>query len=150
MNTKRKQLLHCFLGITALVWSGCVMFVSPYDEVTDKAISDLSTQTEQFFAKSASKISYSDTNSFVTQAKGSLQAIRLRSELYGDKNKGEISDIDKLQQNFDLLLSLTKTPPVSATEWNVAHAEIQSNFRSLMQIELAKKHSGVSEAKTSS
>ncbi len=43
---------RCLLVIAILTLSsGAVMFVSPYDEVTDKPITDLESKTELFFAK---------------------------------------------------------------------------------------------------
>jgi hypothetical protein len=138
-------------AIFSLLISSCaVVLVGPYDEITDKAITDLETKTEQFFMKAESiGVSYEDTKSFVSEAKGSLRAIRLRSELYGaDKNKGELTDIDLLDQNFDNLMELRKTGSLSNTAWKAARTSIEINFQALLQIELAKKRSsGVSEPK---
>jgi hypothetical protein len=134
--------------------SCAVVFVGPYDEVTDKAISDLETKTEQFLAKMEStKGSYEANKSFYVDAKASIRAIRLRAELYGrDKNKGELDDIDRLEKAFDLLAELHKTGPLIGGErgsGTLARAEIETNFQALLQIELAKKRSsGISSPKT--
>jgi hypothetical protein len=53
----------------ALALSSCVVFVGPYDEVTDKAITDLQVKTEQFLAKlEVNGGSYSDNRSFYEEA----------------------------------------------------------------------------------
>ena len=137
-------------AILSLLISSCaVVFVGPYDEVTDKAITDLETKAEHFFAKQSKTVSYEDTKSFVQEAQGSINAIRLRAEVYGkDKNSGELRELDLLSQNLNNLLDLAKTNPSQDT-WKTARSLVEINFQSLIQIELAKKRSsGVSAPKS--
>lgn len=137
-------------AILGLLISSCaVMLVGPYDEVTDKAITDLETKAEHFFAKQSKAVSYEDTKSFVQDAQGSINAIRLRAEVYGkDKNSGELRELDLLSQNLNNLLDLAKTNP-SQDAWEPARTLVETNFQALIQIELAKKRSsGVSAPKT--
>jgi hypothetical protein len=131
----------------ALLTSCAVMWVGPYDEVTDKAIMDLQTKTEQFFAKAESTgANYESSKTFYQDAKASTRSIRLRAELYGkEKNKGELDDIDRLEENLDNLVKLHQAGPLTGKAGAIARAQLEANFQSLLQIELAKKHSsGVS------
>ena len=137
--------------LSLFICSCAVVLVGPYDEVTDKAISDLETKTEQFLAKMEStKGSYEANKSFYDDAKASIRAIRLRAELYGtEKNKGELDDIDKLGQAFDQLAELHQIGPLAGRAGNTARSLIETNFQALLQIELAKKRSsGISAPKT--
>jgi hypothetical protein len=135
--------------VSVLVTSCAVVLVGPYDEVTDKAITDLETKAEHFFAKQSKTVSYEDTKSFVQEAQGSINAIRLRAEVYGkDKNSGELRELDLLSANLNNLLDLAKTSP-SQDAWRPARTLVEINFQSLIQIELAKKRSsGVSAPKS--
>ncbi len=127
------------------------MLVGPYDQVTDKAISDLETKTELFLAKmEATGGSYESNKTFYQESKAAIRAIRLRAELYGkDKNRGELDDLDKLDQNFDNLAELHRAGPLTGKPVNIARVEIETNFQSLIQIELAKKRSsGISKKRS--
>src|SRR5712691_5536460 len=132
--------LLAIAALTVLATSCAVVLVGPYDEVTDKAISDLETKTEQFLAKMEStKGGYDGNKSFYDDARASIRAIRLRAELYGtDKNKGELDDIDKLQQAFDQLAELHQTGALAGRAGTTARSLIETNFQALLQIELAK------------
>jgi hypothetical protein len=152
-NAKEKAqiLAHSFalISVVAVALTSCaVVFVGPYDEVTDKAINDLETKMELFLAKmEATAGSYGRNKAFYQESKAAIRAIRLRAELYGkDKNKGELDDLDKLDQNLDNLADLHRAGPLSGKAVNIARAQIETNFQSLIQIELAKKRSsGISQ-----
>ncbi|MEP6698288.1 MAG: hypothetical protein ABJB09_01020 [Verrucomicrobiota bacterium] len=135
-----------WLPLLALLLSSCaVMLVGPYDEVTDRSISDLEMKTELFLAKmQLTQGSYQANRSFYTEAKASIRVIRIRAEIY-DKNKGEITNLALLEQNLDNLAELHRAGSLSGTPGEIARAQIETNFKALLQIELAKKRSsGVS------
>jgi hypothetical protein len=149
MKSKAISLRPSFLIIALLTLSSCaVMLVGPYDEVTDKAVTDLESKTELFFAKLANTHGrYEDNKSFYNETKASLSAIKLRAELY-PKNGGELKAIDLLTDNFKNLEELNQVGPLTPAVASPAHSSIQTNFQSLLQIELAKKRSsGISPAK---
>jgi hypothetical protein len=135
--------------ISVLVASCAVVLVGPYDEVTDKAITDLAMKTEQFFVRMESNGgSYESNRSFYQDAKASIRAIRLRAELY-EKNQGELTELDLLAANLDNLAKLHRLGPLTGNVASIARTQIETNFKSLMQIELAKKRSSGVSAKTS-
>jgi hypothetical protein len=132
--------------VGAFVTSCAVVFVGPYDEITDKAINDLAMQTEQFLAKmEATGGDYESNRSFYRDAKASIRSIRLRAELY-EKNEGELKELVLLDQNFDNLAKLHRLGSLTGITGSIARTQIEANFKSLIQIELAKKRSsGVSK-----
>jgi hypothetical protein len=132
--------------VGAFVTSCAVVFVGPYDEITDKAINDLAIKTEQFLAKmEATSGDYESNRSFYRDAKASIRSIRLRAELY-EKNEGELKELDLLDQNFDNLAKLHRLGSLTGMTGSIARTQIEANFKSLIQIELAKKRSsGVSK-----
>jgi hypothetical protein len=132
--------------VGAFVASCAVVFVGPYDEITDKAINDLAMKTEQFLAKmEATGGDYESNRSFYRDAKASIRSIRLRAELY-EKNEGELKELDLLDQNFDNLAKLHRLGSLTGMTGSIARTQIEANFKSLIQIELAKKRSsGVSK-----
>jgi hypothetical protein len=133
-------------AVAALIISGCaVMLVGPYDEVTDKAINDLEIKTEQFIAKMENtRGDYEGNKPFYVDAKASVRTIRLRAELY-PKNAGELKELDLLDQNLDNLAKLHRAGALTGIAADGARTALEANFKSLTQIELAKKRSsGVS------
>ena len=133
---------HSWLALLAVLFSSCaVMLVGPYDEITDKAITDLAYRTQLFFAKTeADGSGYAANASFYRDAHASLRAIRLRAELY-PKNTGELKAIDLLSQNFDNLAELHRDGPLTGLAGKTARQLIETNFHALLQIELSKKRS---------
>lgn len=140
----------CLLGLLILFFGGCaVILVGPYDEVTDQAITDLANRTEEFLTRMESTgAPYHGNETFYSDAKARLRAIRLRAELY-PKNTGELTLLDKLSENLDNLSDLHRAGPLTGTAGEVARKLIETNFEALLQVELAKKRSsGISAPKT--
>lgn len=140
----------CLLGLLILFFGSCaVILVGPYDEVTDQAITDLASRTEEFLTRmEATGAPYHGNETFYSDAKGRLRAIRLRAELY-PKNTGELTLLDKLSENLDNLSDLHRAGPLTGTAGEVARKLIETNFEALLQVELAKKRSsGISAPKT--
>jgi len=129
---------------------GCaVTLVGPYDEVTDQAITDLANRTEQFLVRmQTTGAPYQGNEAFYTDAKARLATIRLRAQLYAN-NQGELTEIDLLSANLDKLAALHRVGPLTGPTGKAARQLIETNFESLLQIELAKKRSsGVSAPKS--
>lgn len=158
-----------FILLLALLISGCaVSFIGPYDELTDRAITDLQNRTELFITRMRETGGrYSQNRDFYSDARARLASIRLREELYARKLKRDQSDtstpevvlkkgqpdpndptlrlIELLRGNLDQLEKLHQEGPLTGTAGKVAHQLINTNFQSLLQLELAKKRSsGVS------
>jgi hypothetical protein len=129
---------------------GCaVSLVGPYDEVTDQSITDLANRTEQFLVRmQTTGAAYQGNEAFYTDAKARLATIRLRAQLYPN-NQGELNEIDLLSANLDKLAALHRVGPLTGPTGKAARELIETNFESLMQIEIAKKRSsGVSVPKS--
>jgi hypothetical protein len=129
---------------------GCaVTLVGPYDEITDQAITDLANRTEQFLVRmETTGASYQGNEAFYIDAKARLATIRLRAQLYAN-NQGELNEIDLLSANLDKLAALHRVGPLTGPTGKAARQLIETNFESLLQIELAKKRSsGVSAPKS--
>lgn len=129
---------------------GCaVTLVGPYDEVTDQAVTDLANRTEQFLVRmQTTGASYQGNEAFYTDAKARLATIRLRAQLYAN-NQGELKEIDLLSANLGNLAALHRAGPLTGAVGMHARQLIETNFESLLQIELAKKRSsGVSAPKS--
>lgn len=149
MRTNRHLGKAISIVALALTLSSCVVFVGPYDEVTDKAITDLQVKTEQFLAKmEVTGGSYSDNRNFYEEAKGAIRSIQLRAALY-EKNEGERNELKLLEENLDNLAELHRAGPLKGRALTAARSLLEANFQSLIQIELAKKRSsGVSAPKS--
>lgn len=129
---------------------GCaVTLVGPYDEVTDQAVTDLANRTEQFLVRmQTTGAPYQGNEAFYTDAKARLATIRLRAQLYPN-NQGELKEIDLLSANLDNLAALHRVGPLTGAVGVHARQLIETNFESLLQIELAKKRSSGVSAPTS-
>jgi hypothetical protein len=126
--------------------SGCaVTLVGPYDEVTDQAITELANRTEQFLVRmETTGAPYRGNEAFYIDAQARLATIRLRAQLYAN-NQGELHELDLLSANLDKLAALHRVGPLTGQSGKLARQFIETNFESLIQIELAKKRSsGVS------
>jgi hypothetical protein len=140
-----------FLSLLLFLFSGgcAVTLVGPYDEVTDQAVTDLANRTEQFLVRmETTGAPYQGNEAFYTDAKARLATIRLRAQLYAN-NQGELKEIDLLSANLDNLAALHRVGPLTGPNGKTARQLLETNFESLLQIELAKKRSsGISAPKT--
>ena len=86
--------------LAALITSCAAVFVSPYDETTDRLITDLSVKTETAIAKAdAGKLSEEDRAKFYDEALGTVRTMKRRSSLFA-KNDDEIKALTQLEQRF--------------------------------------------------
>jgi hypothetical protein len=102
-------------SLLALLFASCsVLFVSPYDEVTDRAATDLVTKTEIFIVRYATTTNETGPTvrhgkpydagaaTFYNEARGAAAAMLLRSE-QKDKNDGEIQILRNLVTRYSQL-----------------------------------------------
>jgi len=103
------------LALLPLLFASCsVLFVSPYDEVTDRAATELGTKTEIFivrYAGTADETGHivrrgkpydAEAATFYTEARGAVAAMLLRSE-QKDENEEEIQILRNLVTRYSQL-----------------------------------------------
>jgi hypothetical protein len=144
--------------LLALLMAGCsVLFVSPYDEMTDRAISDLVVKTETFLGRysattndlgrlvKAGRAFDDEAAKFYNEARGATAAIRLRSE-QKDKNEEEIKMLRDLSSQYDRLEASHRLGTITKQSAKGLH----TTLRSLLQVQLTKKHIGTYKTNSSS
>jgi triphosphoribosyl-dephospho-CoA synthetase len=143
-------------ALLPLLFAGCsVLFVSPYDEVTDRSATELATKTETFLARYAAttqagkivkpgKPYDSEAASFYNEARGAAAAMLLRSE-QKSKNEEEIQILRDLITRYDQLEASHRLGTIT----NSSAPGLHRTMRALLQVQLAKKHIGTSKAPAS-
>jgi hypothetical protein len=140
-------------AVAALLLAGCaVLFVSPYDETTDRAVSDLVAKTETFLGRYAATVDESgklarpgrayddEAAKFYNEARGAAAAILLRSE-QKDKNDEEIAILRDLSTRYDQLEASHRLGRITKT----SAAGLHRTLRALVQVQLTKKHIGTTK-----
>jgi hypothetical protein len=125
-------LLACipFVGCTAV-------FVAPYDETTDRLLTDLSVKTQTAIAQAdAGELSPADREKFFDEAFGSVRAMKTRSALF-QKNDDEIKALAQLEQRYQDLKNHGVSPRTSLS------IGLRASLLDLQQIQIAKKRSSV-------
>jgi hypothetical protein len=116
--------------------SSC-QFNAPYDDKTDKGITDLTEATEKFVAKcDMERVPYSKVGDFYTDAIGSVRAIKDRSDVYL-KNEQEIKVLNRLETKFERLRQSHQEGPITSS----LAEPVRISLRSLQQMQIAKKRS---------
>jgi hypothetical protein len=108
------------LALLPLFFASCsVLFVSPYDEVTDRAATDLVTKTETFLVSyiaitnetgrivRSGKPYDHEAATFYNEARGAAAAMLLRSE-QKDKNEEEVQILRNLSTHRSLSAAYAK------------------------------------------
>ncbi len=141
--TNRAQIrVRHFTGaalLLPLLLLGCaVVFVSSYDEITDREIQEAAKTTEVLIGDVlANQTSYHKHAKEYREIDGALGALEMRAANY-QKNEAEI---ELLQKTRAALRNLQRTHK-EIGPFRVAEAEgVRSLFRSLIHHELAKKRS---------
>jgi len=126
--------------VFGLLLAGCsVVFVAPYDAIVDQSLTDLYAQTLTFLDRmERTGDSYASQRGFYDEAKGTVSAIKVRAALL-PKNSGTIKNLDELSGQYDRLAELHRRGSLVGLKAKIARELIDSNFRSLMQLELHKK-----------
>ena len=144
------------LALQPLLFASCsVLFVSPYDEVTDRAATDLVTKTEIFIVRYAAttdetgkivrrgKPYDAEAATFYNEARGAAEAMLLRSE-QKDKNDEEIQILRNLITRYGQLEACHRLGLITKT----SAAGLHRTLRALVQVQLTKKHIATSREAT--
>lgn len=140
-----------WLFFVPLLLASCssVVFVSDYDEVTDQAATELAARTETFLARYAASTnetgtitregkSYdSEAATFYAEARGAAAAILLRADqkLHNEDEINVVQSLIKQYERLEASHRLGTITPKSA-------AGLHRTLRSLLNIQLTKKHIG--------
>lgn len=137
--TASVPLLAAFLALIFL--SGCAaVFIAPYDETTDRLLTELSVKTETAIIRAdAGQLSAEERENFFEESLGAIRTMKARSALFA-KNEDEVSALGDLERLYEELRKRGSPPRSSfATGLRVTLLDLQ-------QIQIAKKRSSVFSA----
>ena len=142
-----------FLVLPLLLASCSVLFVSPYDEMTDRAATQLVIKTETFLARYLTTVdsntgklmtrgrAYDDEAAkFYNEARGEAAAISLRAE-QKDKNQEEIKILSDLRIQYGKLEASHRLGNIT----NSSAEGLRLSLRALLHVQLTKKRLGSSK-----
>jgi hypothetical protein len=161
MRTANSVWIHgrvfSLLALLSLFVASCsVLFVSPYDEVTDRAATELVTKTEIFivgYAATTDETGHivrrgkpfdAEAATLYTEARGAAAAMLLRSE-QKDKNDEEIQILRNLSTRYDQLEASHRLGSITKN----SAAGLQRTLRALVQVQLIKKRLATSQQASS-
>lgn len=128
-----------------------VRFVSEYDEVTDRGVTELEKMVDDTLGAIAKETApaclYASHTQFYAAVRSAVRVLSVRNHLRGEKNALTSQQIDSLQPNaFDPLEQLHQmasraTPPrcMDPTLLAQDHQAIDQNLEAILKLELAKK-----------
>jgi len=134
-------------SLLCLVMMGCaVHFVSDYDEVTDRTITELQVQTEAFVLKMADAAgtpagTYDSNMVFYTEAKATILTMESRAAAM-PKNQTTVDQLKKLAENIDLMAELHQKAGDKGLTVDLAGPVrdiLDVQFRAIMKHEMDKK-----------
>ncbi|MGV7928107.1 MAG: hypothetical protein AB2L13_04220 [Spirochaetota bacterium] len=150
MSCRRKKsgmpivsvLMVCLVVFTAGAGlPGCitpkVKLVGTYDEITDRAVTDLQKKTASFFQKMKSsaggEASYNNSTAFYDEARGDVAALIMRAEVIekGLKVNPLTKNFRDLQKQYEDLAGLHKTNPPPAA-FASAEKALDQSFRAIL------------------
>ena len=120
---------------------GCalkVKLVGEYDEITDKAVTDLNKKTASFFVKlkssSEADASYEANKKFYDDAQGDVAALILRAKVTeeGLKRNPLTRNFEDLQKQYEDLAVLHKTSP-NQKMIKSAEEAFEQSFRAIVE-----------------
>ena len=133
--------------ILYLVISACtVHFVSDYDELTDRTVTELQTRVEVFLVSMSQTAgtpsgTYNSNREFYNENKAILATLTARNSAI-PQNQSTIDQLKLLGENLDTLASLHKEGGEQGLTAEVAepiHAMLDVQFRAIIKHELDKK-----------
>jgi hypothetical protein len=133
------RLLAAFVSLFFL--AGCAaVFIAPYDETTDRLLTDLSVKTETAIIRADSgQLSAQEAEIFFGESLGAIRTMKARSALFA-KNEDEVAALGQLEQRYEALRKRRVAPRSSmATALRVTLLDLQ-------QIQIAKKRSSIFSA----
>lgn len=141
------------LALLPFLFASCsVLFVSPYDEMTDRAATELVVKTETFLGRYAATTdetgkllkrgkAYDDEAAkFYNDARGAAAAMLIRSE-EKDKNEEEIGILQDLGNQYNKLEASHRLGTITKT----SASGLRRCSRALLHVQLTKKHIGTSK-----
>ena len=145
--TFRRQVVRSRLSLTsglvalvaaALCLCSCsVLLVAPYDEITDRLLTDLSVKTETAIVRAdAHTLSPEERETFFAEALGIIRTMKARSSVF-DKNEDEIAALVTLEDLYQTLRQRNVSPRSAIT------TGLRLALVDLQQIQLAKKRSSI-------
>lgn len=142
LRVSRAAALWIFVPFLALSFlGGCAaVFVAPYDETTDRLLTELSVKTETAIVRAdAAQLSANERDKFFEESLGAIRTMKARSGLFA-KNEDEIAALGQLEERYEALKKRGSPPRSSfATSLRVTLLDLQ-------QIQIAKKRSSVFSA----
>jgi hypothetical protein len=151
--TRLAQPQFYLFTLLVLLMAGCsVLFVSPYDEMTDRAATELVTRTETFLGRYAAATdetgrllrrgkAYDDEAAkFYNDARGAAAAMLIRSE-EKDKNEEEIGILQDLGNQYTKLEASHRLGTITKS----SASGLRRCSRALLHVQLTKKHIGTSK-----
>lgn len=134
-------LLFCVLAISCKV-----VLLSPYDEVTDKTITEMQQSTSTFFAKHASdplaqELSYTNQKGFYNDLRVKSATLRIRNNAV-EKNKPMVGMIHLLEQNIGLMDSLHQSKPnglLSSNDVSLLKNAFEMQYTAMMKFVMGLK-----------
>jgi hypothetical protein len=143
----RAALAACCLLIGLLLGACPAHFVSDYDEIFDKAISDTQTKTDALLQKmmdpqspmrkyTAAKASYADIRNDIHSLK-----LRAQANNAGNLNEITLKQLDTVDDNLAKLeVQHAKSPQGPSVEFvRIAQDIIDTQFSAILKFEVAKK-----------
>jgi hypothetical protein len=122
--------------LLALSLVGCaVSLIAPYDDTTDRLLTDLTVRTQTAVAQAdAGQLSEAAREEFYATAEGTVKTMEMRASLYA-KNDDEIATLAALAERYHKLHASHVNPRTSLT------TGLRATLLDLQQIQLAKKRS---------
>lgn len=133
------RLLAAFLGL--VFFAGCAaVFVAPYDETTDRLLTELSVKTETAIIRAdAGQLSAEEREKFFGESLGAIRTMKARSALFA-KNEDEVAALGQLEQRYEALRKRGSPPRTSLA------TGLRLTLLDLQQIQIAKRRSSVFSA----
>ncbi|MBS0497948.1 MAG: hypothetical protein HRU77_02325 [Gammaproteobacteria bacterium] len=128
----------------SLAVSGCtVKLISSYDEMTDRAVTDLQRKTEAHLVALESveglpECTYENHKPFYDEAKVDISAITVRAAAI-PKNDITTQETQLLAGNLDNLEKLHKIACLSKDQITLVRSHFNTSFTAILKLELAKR-----------
>ena len=131
-NTTFWRIAPLAAAVAAL--SSCTL-LAPYDEVTDRAVTELAIRTEATLARAdAGQLSAPESQKFLSDSIGAVRALKARAELKA-KNSEETAALGDLEQRY-VALAARNRPLRSSVATG-----LRATLLSVQQIQVSKKRS---------
>lgn len=142
MTNRDRRVVQFRLAGLATVWVGVLLlagcsavFVAPYDETTDRLLTELSVKTETAILEAeAGQLSEKNKQQFFDNAIGTVRTLKARSSLFA-KNEDEINALTQLEKRYEALRE--RGGPLRSS----VATGLRATLLDLQQIQIAKRRS---------